>query len=118
MIYIKDTSIASDVYFPRLGAAAQYVGASGYIDTRLELTHTITRQTRTEGGMVEPCGDYLLAEDFTADPKLSAGEWEYRLLTDATDPVLLSVGIIRVGELPAIVAEQYVKETEYQQYEQ
>ena len=75
MIYIKDTSIASDVYFPRLGAAAQYVGASGYIDTRLELTHTITRQTRTEGGMVEPCGDYLLAEDFTADPKLSAGEW-------------------------------------------
>ena len=122
MIYIADSTQATDLYFPRTTEVSQYV-SNGMIQTELVLVCTATREKRVEGGFVIPAGGYLLAEAFATDPALDPGEWEYTLLTsvptegeETPQAVLLASGIIRVGELPAEAPVQYDKPVEYEQY--
>lgn len=118
MLYIKDSTEATDLYFPRTTEAAALADQYGYVGTILHLRHTATLEERTEGGAVTIDGDYLLAEDFALLDPLAPGEWEYKLTDDPEKgaPVLLSSGILRVGVLPDEAPIQYDKPIQYEQY--
>lgn len=118
MIYLADSTTATDIYFPRTTEAAALADRYGYVGTILHLRHTTTLEERTEGGAVTIDGDYLLAEDFALVDPLAPGEWEYKLTDDPEkgDPVLLGSGILRVGDLPATAPVQYEKPIQYEQY--
>lgn len=108
MIYIADTSTPITMLVPRTSKAPAEGAA-------LELVSTVDRVVYviplTE---VSDEGDYYaISGDFSAIK--TSGEYEYHLRAGEEN---LAAGVAVVGELPAIVPEQYVKATEYQQYEQ
>lgn len=107
MIYIDNDNPRLLVRFPRT-CSASLQGAV------LEFVSTVDRKSYTiPVTSIDEDGDYFaIVGDFSGLE--ASGEYEYRLT--ASDEILAS-GVAAIGELPAVVREQYESEKEYQQYE-
>lgn len=108
MIYIADTSKSVTLRLPRTSKAPAEGAALAFISTVDRVTYAIPL-----AGIAEDGDYYAITGDFSAIK--TSGEYEYHFTAKGAN---LAAGVAFVGELPAIVPEQYVKATEYQQYEQ